>query len=429
MFFLNVGYRRNLTAAEARFDGVLYVAFGHDRERLVRAQRAESGAVLFDPQLYLAGLDAIECSKFCARLATYPWFGAQGLPDFDSNASTRQEWFKRVQENVAAHWTGKAPTGVAEIREACRKAIAFQLELGCTQVILPSPLLTEPEEEAQTHSEWLDVAMEIAVSEFDVDEPVLATVALRDSVLTEDAFTVGGLLDTIADQVTARAGVDGVYIVIEQTASMHPFDAPDRVLRAYLRLCRTFAAAGYDTVLPNFIDVFGLACMAVGATGFASGPSHALRRLSPSSFEDESFGIALPHFYSHRLIGELLPEQDLDRIAARGLLARVRDVTPHSQALMETLARKGSAATLPQWAESRNNQTTASKHFIRRLAIEEKRLAELGLEERIERVMDWLIEADANWRYLNERLGGERLAGKVANAHRWLASVDAVVGE
>jgi hypothetical protein len=428
MFFLNVGYRRNLTAAEEGYDGVLYVAFGHDRERLSRAPRADTGAVLFDPQLYLAGLDAEKCSKFCARLASYPWFGVEGLPQFDSGTSTRQEWMKQVQQAVAERWPGKVPTGVDEIAEASRSAISFQLELGCSQIILPSPLLIEPEQEAEAQGEWLDAALIVADSEFDVEEPVLATVALHDSVLSDDAFSVGGLLDTIADQVTARSGLDGVYIAIEQAASAHPFETPDRVLRAYLRLCQTFAKHGYDTVLPNFVDVFGLSCMAAGATGFANGPSHPLRRLSPSSFQDESFGIALPHFYSHRLIAELLPEQDLDRLAARGLIARVRDVTPHSQALMETLVAKGSAAALPQWAESRNNQTTASKHFIRRLANEEGKLSELGVPERIERVRDWLIGADATSRYLDDRLRPEELAGKVAPARRWLACLDSIVG-
>jgi hypothetical protein len=313
--------------------------------------------------------------------------------------------------------------------DASREAIAFQLELGCTQIILPRPLLTEPGQEAEPQSEWLDAALAVAEGEFDVEEPLLATVALRDSVLSEEALAFGGLLDTVADQITARRGLDGVYIVIEQTALSHPFDTNDRALRGYLQLCRTFAARGYDTVLPNFVDVFGLACMAAGATGFANGPSHALRRLSPSSFQDESYGIALPHFYSHRLIAELLPEQDLDRIVAHGLLAQVRDVTPHSQALMETLKQKGSAAELPQWAESRNNQTTASKHFIRRLATEESRLAELGAQERVDRVRDWLIDADAKARYLDERLGSERFAGRIAPALRWLNCLDSTVGE
>jgi hypothetical protein len=94
---------------------------------------------------------------------------------------------------------------------------------------------------------------------------------------------------------------------------------------------------------------------------------------------------------------------------------------------METLARNGSAAALPQWAESRNNQTTASKHFIRRLATEQNALAELGgAERRLERVRDWLIEADATSRYIHRRLGDDGLAGKVAPAYRWLAAVDAL---
>jgi hypothetical protein len=428
MFFLNVGYRRHLTAAEERLDGALYVASGNDLLRLSGGQRSEHGAMLFDPQLYLSTLDAAECSRVCARLATYQWFGVPGLPPFDSNATTRRDWMTQVQNLVVGQWPGRPATEDDAIDEACLNAISFQLELGCTQIILPSPLLTEPADEGGAQSQWLDGALRMAEL-VAPEEPLLATVALRDSVLTEDAFTAGGLLDTVADQVTARPGLAGVYIVIEQTAQQHPFDTPDRVLRAYLRLCRAFAAGGYATVLPNFIDVFGLACVAVGATGFANGPSHALRRLCPSSFRDEGFGVALPHFYSHRIIGELLPEQDLDRIANHRLLARVRDLTPHSQALMDALARGGSAANLVQWAESRNNQTTSSKHFIRRLLMEEFGLQEMGADDRLERIRDWLIDADATATYVARRIGGNGLIGKVAPAQRWLAAVDTVATE
>ncbi len=241
--------------------------------------------------------------------------------------------------------------------------------------------------------------------------------------MNEAAFEQGGFLETVADQVTSREGIDGVYIIVAQTHANHPFASDSRVLRAYLHLARVFSAAGYSLVLVNFAGVFGQACMGAGATGFASGASFPTRRLSFEGFEEPGGGVALPRFYSNRTAGEYLTETDLDAIVARRLLRRVRDVTPYSEMLIEVLATGGSAAQIPAWAESQNNLGAASMHFVSRLASEATRLGRYGPRQRFNHVRDWLEDAAANALYLENRIGDE-VKLRHGPCDKWLELLD-----
>lgn len=428
MFVLNLGYRHSLASNLDDLSGVIYLAEGGSSERFQRSTKLDFRVVLFDPQLYLASLDARTCGKTCARLSTYPWFGVEGVPGFDSDAGNRTAWEKLVEDRIVELWPSVAPADDA-IESAAKHAIEFQAGYGCTHIILPSPLLSEREDEAESLGRWLDAGLRVAQA-IDVPQPLLATVAISEGAINDAAFDVGGFLDTIADQVTARTGFDGVYILVAQTggSNVHPFETTSRVLRAYLRLCRTFARSGHDPVLCNYADVFGLACTAVGATIVAGGPSHKLRRMSLANYREEGGGLPLPRFYSHRVVGEFAPERDLPTIAAKRLLRRVRDITRFSEPLLEALAKGGSAATLPQWAESRNNMKAANQHFVTRLALEASALSRMSLRDRGESVRDWLEEAAATGLLLQSRIAPES-PGRLAPVQRWLDSIDAELAD
>jgi hypothetical protein len=427
MFALNLGYRWNLASTTAGIHDVIYLPQGNSRPRLQRAPRTEAQGVLFDPQLYLAGLDAEQCTKACVRLASFPWFGVNELEAFDSGTGKLTDWEAASRAVIAELWTATPPDGDNAIATACRDVIEFQVGLGCSAIILPSPLITEREDEAQVPAQWLDAAVE-AARELEVGQPLLASVALTETVLNDSAFLPAGFLDTVVDQVSSRPGIDGVYIVIAQIDARHPFQTDARVYRAYLHLCRAFAYLNYDTILTNFADVFGLVCLGVGATGLATGQSHALRRLALSGLEDEGFGKALPHLYSHRAVAEFLSESHLGPIAATRLLRPIRDTTRYSAALMGELARGGSASNLPRWAESQNNNNEASKHFLNRIASETEDLLQGSLAEREERVRAWLEDADANRVYLERRLSdaGRGHVGRFAASGEWLQMFDAL---
>ena len=82
---------------------------------------------------------------------------------------------------------------------------------------------------------------------------------------------------------------------------------------------------------------------------------------------------------------------------------------------MDTLANGGSAAQLQAWAESQNNVSTAQRHFIARIASEERALRG---KQKADRVRDWLEEAIGTMLLINQRLGGQPIYG--APATLWL---------
>lgn len=420
MFLLNIGYRWKLASELEDLDGAVFLASGNTSERLRRSRQPEFKRLLFDPQLYLARLDANICKKTCARLASYEWFGVPGIPSFDSGVGNRSKWEEALQGIVPTNWPSRPPEG--EIQAACLAAIQFQLDVGCTHIILPSPLIEEREGESALQATWLDEGLQAAKA-LDIGQPLLTTVALSESVLNDQAFFPAGFLDTIVDQVTAREGLDGTYIVIAQADALHPFDTTEFVQRAYLHLSRAFSKSGHDPVVCNFADVFGFVCMAGGATAMVGGESHQRRRLALAQYRDESGGTALPHFYSHRVVGEFLTETDLNGIVSKRLLGRIRDTTAFSAPLLDALADGRTAANLPQWAESRSNMAVAQKHFVTRL-LEEARVSRLPLREREDRVRDWLETAAGAVVYLQERLDRPGI-GRFAPANRWLGVLDA----
>tara|TARA_R110002167_G_scaffold148524_2_gene341494 strand:- start:1051 stop:2328 length:1278 start_codon:yes stop_codon:yes gene_type:complete len=417
MFMLNVGYKWNWASNLDDLRGVIYLASGNDYARMSRKRIPEYSRSLFDPQLYLSELDVSRCSKACARLASFSWFGVPDVPQFDSGEINRNQWNAQLREHVIDHWEDSIPTEDTDIYNACLDCIEFQLDLSCSHIILPSPLMTERENEAEFSAQWLDQSI-AAANAWDVGQPILATVAIHESTLNDQAFETNGFLDTVVDQITSRTGIDGVYIVIMQAQAAHPFETMSNVNQAYLYLSNTFAQY-YDTVIVNFADIFGAVCLASSATSIATGQSYATRRLC-MDFLDTTGGKALPHFYSHPALWEPFTERDLDVCVSRKCVSRIRDVTRVSRPLMDELNRGGSASNLPAWAEQQSNLSASTQHFLIRLRTEIDNLSNLSITERIEHVNDWLGSAIARQAIVKRRFGQANVNGKMAPADIWL---------
>jgi hypothetical protein len=226
-----------------------------------------------------------------------------------------------------------------------------------------------------------------------------------------------------------REGLDGAYIVVAQDRAKHPFEADHDVLRTYGHLTHAIRRSGLETVIVNFADVFGLACMALGATGIATGHSQSVRRLSFEGFADRQGGKAFPQFYSHRAMSEFYTEKDLDVIVARRLLGRVRDTTPFSENLMAVLGAGGFASQVAEWAESVNNVAQAHKHFIVRMLLEARAIERVPDSQRMNSIREWLEEAAATQAYLAERFARQdrQISGTVAPAQDWLDVCDQII--
>ncbi len=413
MFHLNVGHQWTLAGTDGLKGIVLLPSYIYS-ERIVRKADFNVPSLLLDPQLYLIGIEAESRTKACSRLASYPWFGVD-VPEFESDGQTRRDWEMDIRERIDALWSGEVPE---DPLSAAYSAVEFQITVGCTTIILPTPLMTEREAEGEVLGEWLDAGLE-AADDQDAAVPILATIAVDESVLNEASFGVGGLLEALVDEVTARDGIDGVYIVVAQRRAVgHPFQAHAAVVRAYFHLSCLSSRSGMSEILCNFADVAGLAAAGAGATGFATGQSHALRALNLEGFRDDGFGRPYPRLYSNPACTEYLTESDLDQIVRLRLLRRVSDSTAESARLMEVLRRGGTAAQLPNWAEAQGNMKSAQKHFVQRMVREGKRMARTqSLSDRRDLIMDWLEGARASTLFIANRVGSE--LGRSAPVDEW----------
>jgi hypothetical protein len=420
MFLLNVGNTWTLATELDDVAGAVFLASGNPHTRFARRARPDLQHVLLDPQLHLAGLDVRHCGKVCGRLATHPWFLVDGVPQYESEDGVKA-WQKIVHTAAAENWTGRAPVG-DDVHASCVEAIKTQVEFGCSQVILPCPMLDEREDAGGVLGAWLDESLDAAET-LEVGQPLLATVAVSQHTLNEEAFDAGGFLDALVDQVSARKGLAGVYIVVAlYTSPGHPFETPGPVLKAYLQLTQAFREAGCGTVMVNFADVFGFACVAAGATNFATGESQTRRRLCMNAFRDQGGGLALPYLYSHQAFGEFASESDLNPIIKARLVNRIKDETAYSDELFEQIAMGNTAADVAQWAESQNNIAAAQRHFITRMALEGEALGGLSRKKRASAVRDALDAAESTELLLTKRL--KRRVGRYAPVSHYIELLD-----
>ena len=409
MLALNLGYSFALSTEIDDLNSIVLLPHGNYSDRF--SSTPELSRVFLDPQIYLSCLSYDSCNTTCSRLSTYPWFQVNSIPTREEGES-KNDWQKRIKEHAKTGWKGQLPD---DVTKACKDAIEYQIKIKCSHIILPSPLITEREDEAAIQAAWLDEGLSV-VSEVEPTQPILATVAVDEQVLTDNCFETGGFLDTIVDQVTAREGVDGVYLVVCQTHKSHPYLTKKIVNKCYLFLTKKFHEAGYESIVVNFADVFGVTCLAAGASVVATGPSQALRRLSLKGFEDSSGGRSLPHYFSKKTICEYLSEADLDKIVDKKLLRRIEDKSPYAANLNEAMKNNRKAATVPDWAESQNNTTAAFRHFIHSLNVWIKTVK--GSEDRKLIIDEWLEDADMFQTFINNKTGSD--PDKNAPVSDWL---------
>jgi len=346
---------------------------------------------LFDPQVYLANLDPHVAATTVVNLASWPWFCPGAVPDYDSDAHTSLKNWKNLYGNTLLQsWRGCAHTDAQMIADACLAAIRSQLELGCEMVILPGPLTSLATQHFVSETEWIDAGIE-ACKALKVSQPVLATVAISDSVLRGVDPTQNPLLHTISNQVSARAELAGVYLLPEM-ASENGYVCTSRdTLLSMLLLIDDFVRGAGKRVVLNYVGTFGAVASAAGASVWSSGYYRGQRRLRLADFEDQ-IGRAMPRYHSPRLAGDIGLEHDIEEAYKQygdRLLIDTKDGS--------TLTRALASGTYPpaEWAYAQSNVTAAAGHYVE-VAYRLGQLATQSHEKRIETVQRWL-EGAVQW--------------------------------
>jgi hypothetical protein len=340
-FWLNVGYRFEAPSSIVPDGSVLLCSAMpmHQLERRrIDKRYPHLRRRLFDPQLYLAGLDASESSEHCAKLASYPWFGVRGLVPYDSGLQNQKGWMATARARIPSLWSHNAPSDPATVRASVRECIEFQKRIGCESIILPAPLTADPATDFSQELVWLDSALERA-REAGVSVPVFATVAISDICLRYSEPGVNALLALILDSVSARE-IDGVYLVLEQGSETadgrHVGNV--RTLSSILHLAYLFATDCRLRVIVNFLGAFGLACEAVGAEGWASGWYKSLYRFRLA--DKLAGGRSFPTYWSYNCACDIHLERDFDVLNEEEFfLDRIADRTEASSGLLLAASR------------------------------------------------------------------------------------------
>src|SRR5581483_9707591 len=110
------------------FDGALIFASGIPLHALTRRDfdgYSHLERRLFDPQLYLAGLDVAKAPDTCAKLSSYGWFDCEGAA-FASEEQSQSEWMTGARERVRRTWTGQVPKDRESIEDRIRACVEVQ---------------------------------------------------------------------------------------------------------------------------------------------------------------------------------------------------------------------------------------------------------------------------------------------------------------
>lgn len=426
-YYVNLGYYFKLpsvTGTPPDPEGSVILAStmpAHQLERRNMEKYPHLQRRLFDPQLYLAGLDVTKSKKHCAYLATYPWFGVEGLDEYESNQQSQRDWRSSALESIHEVWPSEPPSDPDLIRDSVGDCIEFQDRLGCEGWILPSPLTTDLGGQYEQELIWLDAALAYIQETYNTHRPVFATIALADLVVRYTEPDNNILLDIITDSVSARE-IDGVYIVLEQGAepaeTRHCGDI--RSLESILNLVHTFSQDCGLVVVVNFLGQFGLACEAAGADIWASAWYKSLYRLRIADML--AGGRAYPRYWSYSAACDIHLNEDFDRLANAGMIPELADETEASRGLLAAARSSRKAEHVPEWRYAQSNVTASREHYLRSSINAEMRHNAYLDASRLDKVEEWLRQA-AEYISEIENVLGSNSQTNTRHVQAWLGAL------
>jgi len=380
-------------------DGVILHAAGCplDRAEVRDLPNSRNDYTLFDPNSYLWELDEGDCGRAVECVTSYPWVPEEPL-------RTNVELMSDDQ-----------------VTATLRAVAEWQAMRGATRVILPTPLIADPSGTIDDFLRWADLAIKLSP---EVDRPVLLAVGLSE-------VTVATHFGTVLDQLTARPDTPGVYAFVETSRSSGRLAVNQEVARALLMTSYFVGRRLGKEVVINFADTFGLACLAVGASAFATGYERKGRSLDFEHFEERNGGGAFPKFFSLATSANYRPERDMERIRNERLLRLLTsDRTASSASLFLALEEGRSASEVPDWRESRSNVAAARAHLIERLCSAVDELSAIpNSRDKVFWALNWLQDAERNVGYLNSRFEHAPLDDDGRHVGAWRAAFETFVEE
>ena len=420
-FYANIGYKFAIPG-DVITDGSIILASAlpmHQLERRkINKKYPHMKLRLFDPQLYLSDMDAYETRRHTANLASYPWFGVDGLSEYKSAQQTQSKWSEYSRKVIPSIWPGNSPANQKVIDEGVQECIDFQIRKGCWGIILPSPLTTDPSTDYTNELRWLDASLTYCKKN-KIQAPLFATVAISDLCVRYADPKDNILLELITDSISARE-VDGVYIVLEQGSE--PADGRScsntRSLRSILDLVHIFSKEAELRVVVNFFGFFGLALLAAGAEIWASGWYKSVYRLRIA--DALAGGRAYPSYWNYPTVTDIHLGEDFDILIRKGLLPLIKDKTSASDGLLSAVSKGIPSDNVPAWNYRQSNVAMAREHFFRSAINASQSHSKLSWKKNVNKVEKWLENASMRALKIEGALGRSQrtITRHVAAWHR-----------
>lgn len=394
-FFAMARYQMALPGTPQGIDGGLIPASALTNHTLVRRKLAKYPYLqrhLFDPQVYLVGLQPALARKACANLSSYGWFPINSRLDFSSSELKPSDWSLKARADIHHEWVGEVQREPSEIENAILACLDTQTRIDCEALILPSPLTIDQGDDYSLELSWLDQGLELSARQYPRAKR-FATIAISDSALRSQDPWKNSLLDLVLDQVCARRP-EGAYIVLESASESGYYINHPNTVGALLRLVAGLKDGGIQTIIVAFCGTAGLLAVAAGADIWSAGWYRGERKLRLTDFEDNE-GRAVPTYYSTPLAGEFHLEKDLDLVNDLGLLERFSDETSASLGLVRALKQGLPVSSVLEWQYRFTNVAAAREHFLRVAVRETGKLRNLSRQQRVDYTLRWLAVADS----------------------------------
>jgi len=264
------------------------VIFGPDAEtpnrleNYIRALRADypRAEVLIDPQVYVATIDG----------ANY-----KHLVDY------QDRYFE-----VNLRPTSFRPRFIQHL---VKRTIDWQISNNVSGLICPGVRIQG------FASAWAQIAVSLIQesldykSTLDVELPVYATLAV-----SAESFTDPEMVNEFLDALTVLE-VDGFYVIIFQAGSEYRRAVDVNVLPSIMWLLYSLGEVNRFRVIVGYADLNSYLYRTVGASDFASGWSHNLRRLTEDRWSSTGGGRRpSPRYTSLQLMNSILVDPELRRV-------------------------------------------------------------------------------------------------------------------
>lgn len=358
---------------------------------------SRNGYTLFDPNSYLWDLDETDCGRAVECIGSYPWVPA---------ATVRRDLSSMTDEEIAG---------------TLRVAAEWQIARNVSSVIIPTPLVSDPNAPLDEFLRWTDLGTDLAGQ---LDRPALLAFGLSEVAL-------GTHFATLLDQLTARKDLPGVYVFVETSRSSGSVAVSREVARALLMTSYFVGRRLGKDVVVNFADTFGLACLSVGATAFAGGYERKCRSLDFEHFEERTGGGAFPKFFALATTAYYRPARDMERLRDERLLRMLEpDRTDASGPLFDALQAGHAAEDVLEWRESRSNVAAAKAHLIQRMCDATDELGAIAdSADKVAWTLDWLQDAERDVAYLNSRFKDAPLDDDGRHVQSWRAAYESFIDE